>query len=320
MALADHPFARNILGSPVHVLVFDRAKRTGAQSIKRHLWTGELPSGAIWDIEGFGQITSPVMTLFLMARELSAVQLAMAMCEFCGGFSVFRPTRETEELLRATRSWEKLDSYAGWVRVKDYSARPTGLWKRPSLVEPDELRAFIKETEGIRGCRTFARAVHMVAGFTRSPFEVQTALLMLLPRRLGGYGLSIETDKEIKLTRSAQRLAPQGRAYSDIYIVSSDGKRAIDFECQGGVIHSGEAASIDDARRTTALESMGIKVVLATYDQVRDAASFEVLMEYVFQELHLRFRKKSAEERERERLLRSELFIDWETLGNAAYR
>lgn len=298
---------RQIFGYPTHTLIQSRSEHFSSDQKKMHLWTGELPLGALVEIPGVGTITSPLMTLFTMATAFGKVELALAMYEFCGEFSIYEPSDEEE----ASCSTSPLGA---WDRVIDAAGRPTSLWMRPFLISLDELLPFAQSLKGRRGYRTFLDAAKMVLGVCRSPFEVQAAMLLGLPRKLGGYGFDLRTNEQLNLTRQARRIAQRGYCVADLYVASKDGTCAVDVECQGAAVHSSLGAAAPDADRTTALEAMGVDVVLLSYAQIADPMRLATVAGLMAAKLGEALRPKTARMVMAESDLRRRIFIDWRTL------
>ena len=256
------------------------------------------------------------MTLFTLGRSVSDVHLLMAMYEFCGSFTVFRPSQEIEAYLERHAASAPFGADGGWSRVRDGSGTPTDLWKRSPLIEVEELRAFASEVEHIRGGKRFSKIAHMVSGVAASPFEVQVSILLGLPRSKGGEGLSgFSNNFEVRFSRDARQIANQIRAYADIYF-EGDGKRPpLAIECQGGIVHSGDAASMSDADRMLAMQNMGVHVLPMTYRQIASANNFRRIIRLISKKLGKPYREKTDRMLASERELRRELFIDWLTLG-----
>ena len=311
------PFVEDIMGAPLHILAFSRSERTGAPRIRQHLVSWELPLGATLTDEALDiSVTSPCMTLFTLARSVSDAHLLMAMYEMCGSFTVFRPSQQAAEMLARHGSALPLGADGGWTQVCDVSGKPTNLWRRPPLVGLRELLAFARETEHLRGGKRFARTVAKVTGVTASPFEVQLSMLLGLSRSEGGEGLAgFVNNHEIRLTRDARLMAGRARAYADLYYEGEGPRAPLAIECQGGIVHSGDAAAMADADRTTALQGMGIDVLPLTYRQITDAGNFRRVVRVVAKKLGRPSREKSARLLAREAELRHDLFIDWLTLG-----
>lgn len=312
MTLPRHPTVQATLGNEIHLLVAHTNERTGAKHIKQHLWTGELPSLATLESPVVGTVASPLLTLLTLARSFTTVDLAMAMHELCGEFTVYRPTDEMEALLE--RVGNPIGLGSSWHRAPAGKGGRSSLWMRPPLIEIPELMDFAREVRGRRGSRRFAEAASMVQGVTRSPLEVRAAMLMGLPRIRGGRGMALRTNHAIPLTSSARRLARRSYCVADIYLEPPDGSRIVDVECQGDAAHAGIASAASDANRTVALESMGIGVVPLSHEQIRDERTFELVMEFVAKTLGTTPAPRSDRMRTAEAQLRRDLFQSWETL------
>lgn len=310
--LPKHPTVQAVLGSKIHLLVNHGNERTGAKHIKQHLWTGELPSRATLESPVVGTVASPLLTLFTLARTCTTVDLAMAMHELCGEFTVYRPSDEMEQLLE--RVGNPIGLGTSWRRAPASEGRRSSLWMRPPLIEIPELMEFAREIKGRRDSRRFAEAASMVQGVTRSPLEVRAAMLMGLPRVRGGRGMSLKTNHTIPLTSNARRLARRNYCVADIYLESPDGSRIVDIECQGDGAHSGPALAASDANRTVALESMGVGVIPLSHEQIRDERAFELVVAFISQRLDARPAPRSERMRTTEKALRRDLFQSWETL------
>lgn len=309
--ISTSPAFKELFRETVHTLVSSVSEHTNAEHIKQHLWSGPLPPQATIDDPAVGTVTSPLLTL---AQHCTDIELAMIMHEFCGEFAVYRPSDEVEKVLPKTNDARL--AY-GWERAPSKDKRPSSLWQRSHLVEPHELASFAREVRGHRGARRFERAAAMLQGVTLSPLEVRTALLMGLPRTLGGRGIKIETNATIRFTQAASKIAHRSYCIADILITSPDGTHVVDVECQGASVHDGIEARISDADRTTALESMGVSVILVSHDQIASHDSFNVVMDLVERELGQRLPAQTSRMVKSEEALRGDLFQEWETLEMA---
>lgn len=313
--LRPHPVVREILGAPLHRLVFSRNELSNGKLFRDHLWTGECPFGSVWEHELGASVTSPAMTLLGLASALPFPQLLMAVYEMCGSFAVFRPSETIEEAMR--KYWRGGTERLGfWRRVTSTKGVLTSLWMRPPLLDIDELKRFASEVAGHRGARPLAEAAELMTGPCESPFEVQTSLLLGLPRRLGGMGFTdIENNKVIRLSSEARSLCGKSECRADVYLGAGDSARPVDIECQGAVVHDSGESAISDSRRIAALQSMGIDVVPVTFDQISDARSFDALAALVAKRSGRRLAPKTKGLQRRELDLRRNVLIDWNTLG-----
>lgn len=167
----------------------------------------------------------------------------------------------------------------------------------------------------MHGAKKLRWAAERVLGVCASPFEVQAAILQGLSRRLGGEGLPITINQRIPLSSKAQRIYPHVYCLADLYIEETDAHPALDIECQGRSVHSSEAAGLSDSDRIAALESMGVQVLPLTYAQFADPTRYQAIRELIAAKLNTRFKLKTSAEQKAETALRSQIFIDWTTLG-----
>ncbi len=317
LAFANHPTTEQLLGLPVHRLLFDSSQRCGGRdrNFKDHLWTAKNCGIAIEEHPIGCGVTSPLYTLLFLARHVPLEQLIMAMYEMCGMFAVFHPSAAIEAELSKLNDKQALDAYPNWERVINLNGAPTDLWKRAPLIDLADLHDFAQKTEGLTGHKAFVKAARYVTGITASPFEVQASMLLGLPRHLGGEGFEgLENNKRISLSPNARNLALQSTCFADLYFEAYDGAAPLDIECHGRGVHDGERASISDADRATALESMGINVVQLTYGQIQDPARFESVRQLIAKLRGTRITEKCPAFKQKEMELRRQLFIDWNTL------
>lgn len=312
--LRSHAVVKDLLHAPLHRLVFTRAQSGSRSLFKSHLLTQEPPPGSFRQTEHRFDVTSPEFTLLNLATQVSRNQLLMACYEMCGSFAVFKPCRRTQQQLDEAISLKLIPPNCGWERVNDASGKDTNLWKRTPLLNAADIAAFAKQAAGLRGVKQFRWATERMTGQTASPFEVQTSMLVSLPRDEGGLGVHIANNVRIPLSEAARSLHDKTCCYADILIESATDSMGVILECQGRSAHDSEAASLSDAERATALTSMGYDVIQITYEQIKDKKSFNNLAELIQKKAGLPFAPKTKQERTAEDALRRELLVDWDEL------
>lgn len=77
LRLRQDLLVNHVLGFPLHTLVYCRNSVTHGTLLERHLWSGQLPSEAIWETDHGVQVTSPLFTLLTVAPYVSETQLLM---------------------------------------------------------------------------------------------------------------------------------------------------------------------------------------------------------------------------------------------------
>lgn len=312
--LGSHAVVKDLLHAPLHRLVFTRAQSGSRSLFKSHLLTQEPPPGSFRQTEHGFDVTSPEFTLLSLATQVSRNQLLMAWYEMCSSFAVFTPCERTQQQLDEAISLKFIPPDCGWKRIVDTKGNDTNLWKRAPLLSAADIAAFAKQAAGLRGVKQLRWAAERMAGQTASPFEVQTSMLVSLPRDEGGLGIGITNNARIPLSEAARSLYDKTCCYADILIESVTDSMGVILECQGRSAHDSEAASLSDAERTTALTSMGYDVIQITYGQIKDKRSFGNLAELIHKKAGLPYTPKIKQECDAEDALRQELLVDWDDL------
>ena len=312
--LGSHAVVKDLLHAPLHRLVFTRAQSGSRSLFKSHLLTQEPPPGSFRQTEHGFDVTSPEFTLLSLATQVSRNQLLMACYEMCSSFAVFTPCERTQQQLDEAISLKFIPPDCGWKRIVDTKGNDTNLWKRAPLLSAADIAAFAKQAAGLRGVKQLRWAAERMAGQTASPFEVQTSMLVSLPRDEGGLGIGITNNARIPLSEAARSLYDKTCCYADILIESFTDSMGVILECQGRSAHDSEAASLSDAERATALTSMGYDVIQLTYDQIKDKKSFDHIAELIHKKAGLPYTPKTKQECDAEDALRQKLFVDWDEL------
>lgn len=159
-------------------------------------------------------VTSPLLTAFIMSRHLTDLQLLLVLAEMCGLFTVCAlPAALEAELSRAIESGA-IPATLGWARCPSEDGAASNLWRRDALVLGEDLDRFCSDVCGMRYGKRFVAVSHLVPLGAASPFEVETYLLLGLPRPLGGEGFcGIELNVEVALSASARAIVGKSRVY-----------------------------------------------------------------------------------------------------------
>lgn len=349
-ALAKSPFTKDVFKTPIITTTtpggvnYHSGLRTTIHC--EDAWgvenTLETPMGF--------RVTNPLATLFTMARFVSPIDLTLALYEFCGWFSVFEPTAAAEaELVIAedaakdatTESLFELNESqdeAPWKRVyargkvkepvnakgpngqqktkETIKLKGTSLWMRKPLIELHELHEYASKMKSRKWGVKFYNAAQMVTGIAASPLEVAGILLLSLPRSRGGAGFrDVYVNDFTPLTASAQSIAGQKVCYGDIVIVNPIIMKAGIVELQGEVVHGSGAVLDHDAKRMTALQSMGYDVFLVTHDMLNDAEQLDAIVRSLCTRLELRYRCKTKCQMKAETELRANVLCNWLQIG-----
>ena len=215
----------------------DRDRRSG-NGVVAHVWSYPIPPGALIEIDKGVYVASLPLCLQQVATELSELELIEFLLEACGRYAL--PPGSSDMV------------------------------KRDPLTSVGELRKYCLEIKGQRGANKLRRALGNVRDGARSPMETAFFMMLILPRRLGGEGLTdLQMAHRIDVKGSARLLTKRSYFECDAFLPRS--KTDIEYN---GIIHEKEDQFVTDVERTNALEAMGYNVMTVTRRAFFDRASF----------------------------------------------
>lgn len=254
----------------VHVMVASRGDRRASRRLHCHLAPSrDLPEGALWRLGGDVLLPAPELCLVMLGASMGRIELLRLGMELCGRY-------------------RKMPDGASW-------------WLDP-LVSAACVRSFAYACRRVRGVR-LARwaAQHLVDG-AASPRESAIALMCVLPTKVGGYQLPHPVmNLPMELSSDARAIAGQARAAGDLYWPD----HSILVEYDSDAAHATRRSR--DMERRDGLESMGIRVLTITTEQVRDFDRLDACLSLPARRLRGRSRAVPSEARERRRMLHREL-------------
>lgn len=224
------------------VLVRRDCDRRTARGVVAHAWRFPLPERSLIKIGHGIYVTDVLLTAQQLARQMGEVELVEYLLELCG----------------------------------EYALPPDGGNYRscPHLVAPGEIKGWTDRVRGQHGANKLRRALSWVRPGARSPMETAFFMMLLMPRRLGGLGISeLELAHRIDVTGEACGLTRRKHFECDAYAPSS----RTDFE-YNGIIHETEEQLAIDVERANALEAMGYNVMTITRHAFFDPEAFRRLM------------------------------------------
>ena len=309
--LREDPVASRILGIPIHALSLGGTRLTSTL-VQQHFRTKDIPANSIIDTPFGASVTSPLLTLLMLAPKLDPIELALLIYEFTGTFTISAMNRELAREIGLSMGANRLERLDAWRTVGDDPERSNGLWSRPSLITLDAIRDFLALGTGFRGAPRLQRAMRYVTGCVASPFEAKASMLLGAPRILGGEGLSgMRNNLPIRLDDYARRICGKQVVYGDIVWEATREHPAVILECQGAIVHDSAFSAQDDDDRALALEQMGYQVIRITYKQIADEARFQLLAKHLAELLNLTRRPPSFQTAKRQAMMRDKLFGPW---------
>lgn len=232
------------LDGVLHTTVLKPSERRQSGAHWAHAWTGPIPEGAFYRLNGNVCIASPEFAFCLASADLSLHKAIAFGDELCGRYSF------------------DADAERGF-RVR----------KAP-LTSVERIGRFLERAQGLSGKRKSERALRFIVENSASPMETFDEMSLSLPYHLGGYGMSKPTmNEEIRLGAKAARIARRATCYADMCWLDDH----LDVEHHGVYDHSKVGDQASDRARVNALKEEGFEVIELTKDQVNDLYSFEYI-------------------------------------------
>lgn len=105
-ALSQSPFVVDVLKTPIITAASTRSN-LHSETRRTIRWNSAYTEKVSIDTGMGFSVTDPLNTLFTMTRSVSSCDLVLAMYEFCGWFSVFKPSPAVDIALEQTKSEEE---------------------------------------------------------------------------------------------------------------------------------------------------------------------------------------------------------------------
>ena len=224
---------------PVHLLVPNRSLTRISDNVHTHLVQEQLPEGSFYQIAEGLFVCSPEYTLAQLARFLTLAQLAEAASEMLSDYYNHPHTERLEE-----RKWR---------------------------IATKESMSSFGEYASCRGARKMREAIKLVLEHARSPMEIKAALLISLPRHLGGYAFPRPTlNFEVPI--------------GDLYNLVEQESFTVDIAYPGlcvGVEYFGEEthpSAAADRRRINGLRALGWEILTLDKWQLYNSEAFYKFM------------------------------------------
>lgn len=242
---------------PVHFMVAGRAHQRRGRDAICHVCTEPTPPGSLVRIGSDDLAASPELCLFQLASMVPLSKAVQIGYELCGTYNI--------------------DGYAS-----------SGFTRRDPLTTPELCRSFMRKMTARPGLQAARKAVDLIIPGSASPMETIVAMLLSIPRRLGGYGLPQPIlNAKIKVTGSRLRSGwSSGMRICDLYW--PDHRVAVEYDSNDW--HVGNDRISSDASRRVTLENAGVNVITITNQQVRDRTRMDEAARLLAKMLGVRLR------------------------------
>ncbi|WP_206214770.1 MULTISPECIES: DUF559 domain-containing protein [unclassified Adlercreutzia] len=236
-------YPRTALTKPLHVIVGGERRPKPSKDYQPHQCTQKLSGGSLYAFDSSCLVAAPELAFVQMGTVLPFEQLIELGYELCGTY------------------WRnRVDGTCS------YQLNP--------LTKTSRLVSCAQANAALPGARKALRALQYVADNSASPRESKLAILLALPSRCGGYGLSgFKMNHTVQATRKARAIASRNSFRCDLCWPAEK----IDVEYQSKEHHEGEDSRISDSRRANALAAMGWLVVGITNDELDSFTATDVI-------------------------------------------
>ncbi len=262
---------KSTLTAPLDLCVFRRSERRVLPLAQVHLCMPTLPAQSIARVTRGLYVVSPELSFLQMARVLDLFELIHLGFELCGTYAPER--RGTTGLVQRNRA----------------------------LTSVQSIQAALGLMRGARDRAAALRAINLVQDNAASPMESVCAMLLGMPRRLGGFGLpSFSLNHRIEFDDVARSIAHRDHAKADLYWEPA----RVDVEYEGRIFHEGETRMASDKARANALAHMGITTISLFDEHVQSDAMFCTMACDIARAIGFRMRPLDTRDRERRLTLR----------------
>lgn len=263
-------FTGGVASEPVSLIATHDYSRRNSSRAQYHTHGSTFPSNSFVRLGKKTYISSPELCFLQMASSLPFAELLLLGFEFCGS----------------------------------YTTHQEGYERRPPLSSVARIRAYLDRASSMHGIKAARRALKYLADGSASPKESQLALLLGLPRAMGGYGLGIPLmNKEITFARGARKATDSTENYTDLYW--PEAKLAVEYDSD--LAHLGPEEIAHDAARRNALIAAGVDVITITKKQLMSYSEMEKAAYAIARRMNVRMRSRADDEVNRRLQLRWEL-------------
>lgn len=286
LALKDATRQLGLSRRPYHLMVSAQHRARSMDDVIRHVRKQPLPPRSLLCLEGSALVASPELTFYELALTykrdrrlpMDEVDLALVGFELCGTYLL-----DEDE--------------AAWTGFINTGA---------ALTSAEKIARVLARLEGARSVRKAARALALVLDGSNSPMETILALMLTLPRRLGGMGF-----RGASMNYGVD--TPAGPKWVDIAFP----QQRVGVEYKGRDPHSVERTGRDD-RRQNKLHGSGWTVINVWYEDVVVAALYQELVRDIASALGVRLRIRDKGFEARRRILLSRLVPAFKRYGSVA--
>lgn len=260
---------------PYHLLVGSDAARHQADDVVCHVQSATIPARSFLVVSKSIMLAAPPLLFWELAANpnIDVIELATIGFELCGTYVL-------------DSSWDGLTN--------------TGC----SITDTTRIGRMLEAVTHRHGSARAREALSYVLDNSNSPMETVLALLLTLPRRHGGLGLT-----GLKMNRRVQ--TPAGTRHVDLLFPELN----IGLEYKGKEYHSIEQSGRDDRRQNNIVGS-GVSILNVWFEDLCQPHLFQQLIQDFSRAAGIRLRIRDASFEQRQRLLLARLMPSIKRYGN----
>lgn len=256
-----------IRSRPVHVLVEEHRQQRFSSQVITHLWKPPYPERTFVRAAANIYVLSPIASLMRAAPAMSDIAILKALYQLVGS----------------------------------YRYGKDGLHERPALMTVAAVNAYLEAAQGIRGAKKVQTLLKYVVDGAASPEEAKVAIVLVLPERMGGYGLPLPTlNESITVLKNGE---PETRR-PDIFWKAYK----LIVEYLGEEFHNRPDRFGPDAARKAHFQEAGYKVIDLTHYQITRKDELESVVATIRRHMGMKPLKQGEDYMQKNAELRKALF------------
>lgn len=154
--------------------------------------------------------------------------------------------------------------------------------KRTLVTTAEQIISYAKASNHMHGSTKAIHAAKYILNYSNSPMESRLAIMLGLPIRLGGYGLSkLEMNGAITLSKHGRELTGTTEIHGDLVWRAKN----LAVEYNSKTVHNNDSTFYNDVNRATALKDSGWQYIGVTPDNIKTFVAMENLAGIVRKQL-----------------------------------
>ncbi len=173
-----------------------------------------------------------------------------------------------------------------------------GQTSRPPITTPEQIIKYAMNSNNMRGSVKAIRAAKYVLDSSNSPMETRLAIILEIPVRWGGYGLTgLEMNGTVKLSKLGVQLTGASEIHGDLVWR----KKKLVVEYNSKTVHNNDLTYYKDANRINAYRDSGWNCIVVTPNNIKTFGAIENIAEIIRKQLGRPSRQELLSTYEKER-------------------